>query len=154
MFKACLLTTALLAQQGADPAACALIVPDDVRPACYDGHFRGPPAGEPRATDRQKTSPRRRPRCAWTGKKLLLPCVRLRLRGPKRVHPGEEFGLTPAQLAERDRGAASAKVLNRIEARVVSVEHTDSGYTVLKLDNGQQWTDVSRPSAHSPVRAT
>lgn len=54
MFKACLLTTALLAQQGADPAACALIVPDDVRLACYDGHFRGPPAGEPRATDPPK----------------------------------------------------------------------------------------------------
>lgn len=63
-------------------------------------------------------------------------------RSPARA-PGEEFGLTPAQLAESDRGAAPAKVLNRIEARVVSVEHTGSGYTVLKLDNGQQWTEVS-----------
>lgn len=138
MLKAFLLTTALLAQQGADPATCAVIEPDDMRLRCYDAHFRGPPAPEQHASDAPEQA--------------ITPEAPTPAASPPVRAPEEEFGLTPAQLAERDRGASPAPVLDRLEVRVSSVARTGPGHFILTLDNGQRWIEVA-PSQRVRFRA-
>lgn len=154
MLKACLLASALLAQQ-ADPAACALVEPDDMRLRCYDAYFRAPTAQEQQAAGRDESesvsavapldASRAPDRAVAPESPTPTPSL------PVRV-PEEEFGLTPAQLAERDRGASAAPVLDRLEVRVSSVGHTGSGHIVLMLDNGQRWMEVT-PSQRVRFRA-
>lgn len=161
MLKTSMLAVALLAQQGNDPAACAVIEPDDKRLSCYDAFFRRPPAqaqaqameaagrdGEEIVAASVTSAPDATPSPA--------PAVAPELPTPATTAPvrtqEEAFGLTPAQLAELDRGESSAPVLDRVEVRVASVARTGQGHTVLTFDNEQRWIEVA-PSDRVRFRA-
>jgi hypothetical protein len=135
MLKAWLLASALLAQH-ADPSACAVIEADELRLRCYDAHFRTPPLESREDLPRDEKVVERAP--VEPAPVLPTPVASPPVRAPE-----EEFGLTPAQLAERDRGASSVPVLEQLEARVSSVARTGSGHFVITLDNGQRWTEVA-----------
>ena len=165
MIKLCLLTTALLVQQGTDPAACAAIEADDVRLRCYDAHFRGSAAPEPQSAAAQPPAASAAPAPAPVPVPEPLPRDASVLpeqaaaaapvapaASPPQRAPEEEFGLTPAQLEERAREESQPRELEQIEVRVVSVERTASGRALIVLENGQRWleTEASRRQHFRP----
>lgn len=173
MIKLCLLTTALLVQQGTDPAACAAIEADDVRLRCYDAHFRGaaapeqqsavaqPPAAAPAPTPAPVPAsvaapvpapePLPRDASAPPERAATAAPVAPATSTPQRA-PEEEFGLTPAQLEARAREESRPRELEQIEVRVASVERTASGRALIVLENGQRWleTEASRRQHFRP----
>jgi hypothetical protein len=169
MIKLCLLTTALLVQQGTDPAACAAIEADDVRLRCYDAHFRGAAAPEPQSAAAQPpaAAPAPTPVPAPVAAPAPAPLPRdasvppeqaaaaapvAPAASPPQRAPEEEFGLTPAQLEERAREESQPRELEQIEVRVVSVERAASGRALIVLENGQRWleTEASRRQHFRP----
>jgi hypothetical protein len=158
MLKSSLLAIfSLLAQQGTAPADCALIEADDKRLSCYDAHFRGRKVEvqSPERAGQEERSPLAAGPPAdgsLTPGRAVEPEPRAPAAGAKVRAPEEEFGLTPAQLAERDREDSSAPELDQLEARVASLERTGAGHFVLTLDNGQRWIEVA-PSQRVRFRA-
>jgi hypothetical protein len=143
MIKLCLLTTALFVQQGADPAACATVEPDDVRLRCYDAYFRAPKAPGEQPVAAQAPAPEPLPQGTLVLPEESTAAVPVAPSpDPHRRAPEEEFGLTQAQLEERVPVESPTRGLEQIEVRVVSVERTGSGRSLIKLENGQRWLEV------------
>jgi hypothetical protein len=158
MLKTSLLAVfSLLAQQGTAPADCALIEPDDKRLSCYDAHFRGHAVKVQSAEDASQEE--RAPLAAGSpadGSRTPGRVVEAEPRAPAagaRVRaPEEEFGLSAAQVVERERADSPTPELDQLEARVASLERTGAGHFVLTLDNGQRWIEVA-PSQRVRFRA-
>lgn len=163
MLTTAMLAVALLAQQGADPAACAVIEPDDERLSCYDAFFRRPPVQAPAHTQAPEAAGREGEESAAASASsapdaprapaaAVAPALPVPATTPPVRTQEEVFGLTPAQLAELDRSESSAPVLDRVEVRVSSVTRTGLGHIVLTFDNGQRWMEVA-PSDRVRFRA-
>ena len=54
----------------------------------------------------------------------------------------EEFGLSEAQLRDRQPDSARANRVERIEATVVGLGHRATGERIIRLDNGQLWVQT------------
>jgi hypothetical protein len=126
-------------------AACAGEDNDIARLACYDR--QNPPTGERRrAAASASAAPSPQPASTPTEPRQVAAAGEL--KSPPATAPANtaaEFGLSDSQLRKAQTGTAEPDPRNdKIAARVSEVSERAHGELLLKLDNGQLWTQTER----------
>lgn len=128
---------AFAAEQGG-PHPCAAIEAPGERLACYDEAFGGPRPSVASSPAAEVAAPPSPPAPVQAAAAAAGPAAVATSAG----RGEEDFGLSEAQLREREPDKAGDEGPKSIEAVVTGIEYLPTRERVITLDNGQVWRET------------